>query len=73
MTVADLIREDVVAAGADASVGDLVRQMHDSAVGSVVVTEDARPTGIVTLDDPDVLVKEQERLAAVVEAESPPY
>jgi len=48
MTVADLMREDVVTAGPDATVGALARQMRDEGVGSVVVAADGRPAGIVT-------------------------
>ena len=48
MTVSDLMRTDVVTAGPDAAASDLARQMRDEQVGSVVIVEDVRPTGIVT-------------------------
>jgi CBS domain-containing protein len=48
MTVSDLMREDVVTAGPEATAGELARRMRDENVGSVVVEEDREPTGIVT-------------------------
>lgn len=48
MTVADLMRENVVTAPPDATATDVARQMRDENVGSVVVEDGGRPTGIVT-------------------------
>lgn len=49
MTVADLMRDDVVTARPDESAGDLARRMRDEGVGSVVVVDGAgRPIGLVT-------------------------
>lgn len=48
MTVADLMREDVVTARPDTAVGALARKMQDEFVGSVVIERDGRPVGIVT-------------------------
>lgn len=48
MPIEDLAREDVVSASPETSVPELARQMRDEGVGSVVVTNDASPTGIVT-------------------------
>ncbi|MFC7138145.1 CBS domain-containing protein [Halobaculum litoreum] len=48
MTVSDLMRTDVVTAGPDTTASDLGRDMRDEGVGSVVIVEDGRPTGIVT-------------------------
>jgi len=48
MPIEDLAREDVVSASPETSVPDLARQMRDENVGSVVVENGNRPTGIVT-------------------------
>lgn len=48
MTVSDLMREDVVTASPDESAKTIAKRMRDETVGSVVVVEDDRPTGIVT-------------------------
>ena len=75
MAVADLMRDDVVTARPDESAGELARRMRDEGVRSVVVDEDdGTLAGIVALDDLHVLLAlEQRNLAAVIEAESPPY
>lgn len=41
-------REDVVTADPDATVDDLAARMADEEVGSIVITDDDRPVGIVT-------------------------
>ena len=55
MTVADFMRvllytdkEEVVSAGPDAPIADLSRRMREARVGSVVITENGDPVGIVT-------------------------
>jgi len=48
MTVSDLMREEVVTASPDESVRTVAERMRDETVGSVVVVEDGRPTGIIT-------------------------
>lgn len=48
MTVSDLMRTDVVTARTDTQASELAAMMRDEQVGSVVITEDARPSGIVT-------------------------
>lgn len=42
------MRPDVVSATPRTDVGDLATMMRDESVGSVVITEDRRPVGIVT-------------------------
>lgn len=60
MPIEDLAREDVVSAGPETSVPELARRMRDENVGSVVITNDASPVGIVTDRDltPRVLTEE---------------
>ncbi|WP_295717378.1 putative nucleotidyltransferase substrate binding domain-containing protein [uncultured Halovibrio sp.] len=48
MTVSDLMRTEVVTARADTHASELAARMRDEQVGSVVITEEERPTGIVT-------------------------
>lgn len=48
MTVSDLMRENVVTARPDESVGDVAERMAEENVGSVVVERDGEPEGIVT-------------------------
>lgn len=48
MPIENLAREDVVSASQTASVPELARQMRDESVGSVVITNDGTPVGIVT-------------------------
>lgn len=55
MTVNDIAREDVVQTTPDAVITDVAETMREENVGCVVVTEDGRPTGIVT--DRDVTVR----------------
>lgn len=54
MTVSDLMRADVVTADPDTPATELAIQMREHNVGSVVIEEDGRPTGIVT--DRDLVV-----------------
>ena len=55
MPVADLARDDVVTADAEASVDELASTLKERNVGSVVVTRDDEPVGIVT--DRDLTVR----------------
>jgi CBS domain-containing protein len=48
MAVIDIARTNVVTVGPDATVGAVIRQMHDDSVGSVVVVEDGEPLGLVS-------------------------
>lgn len=48
MPVKDLAREDVVTAGRETPITELARAMRDEHVGSVVITTDDGPVGIVT-------------------------
>lgn len=55
MTVIDIAREEVVTLGPDATVSEAVQRMYGASVGSIVVTEDDRPLGLVT--DRDVAIE----------------
>jgi signal-transduction protein with cAMP-binding, CBS, and nucleotidyltransferase domain len=48
MPIQDLARENVVSARPDTPVSELAQQMRDERVGSVVITNDQTPVGIVT-------------------------
>ncbi|WP_408958494.1 CBS domain-containing protein [Natrinema sp. 74] len=48
MPVENLARSDVITAPPDESIRDLAATMQDEAVGSVVITDDGTPAGIVT-------------------------
>lgn len=48
MTVADIMREDVITVEPSESVREAARRMRDERVGSVVVEDDGRPVGIMT-------------------------
>jgi CBS domain-containing protein len=55
MTVADLMREDVVTTPPDVPINEVATTMRDEVVGSVVVVEDSTPVGLVT--DRDLAVR----------------
>jgi signal-transduction protein with cAMP-binding, CBS, and nucleotidyltransferase domain len=55
MPIEDLAREDVVSASPETSIPELARRMRDESVGSVVITDDDSPTGIVT--DRDLAIR----------------
>lgn len=55
MSIADIARTDVVTADKQTSIEGLAQQMRDEDVGSVVITEDDEPVGIVT--DRDLSVR----------------
>lgn len=48
LPVKDLARDDVVSAGPETLVPELARRMREENVGSIVITDDDRPVGIVT-------------------------
>lgn len=48
MPIQDLARENVVSASPDESVQELAERMHEESVGSIVITNDTEPVGIVT-------------------------
>lgn len=48
MTVTDLATTDVVTASTDTDLPEVVGMMDDHDVGCVVITDDEKPTGIVT-------------------------
>ncbi|MEF8778331.1 MAG: CBS domain-containing protein [Natronomonas sp.] len=48
MPIENLARDEVVSAEPDTAVAELARSMRDESVGSVVITNDGSPTGIVT-------------------------
>lgn len=55
MTVADLMRTDVVTAERETPINEVATQFRDENVGCLVVVEDGRPVGIVT--DRDIAVR----------------
>lgn len=48
MPVIDIARTNVVTAGPDEPVADVVRRMHGESVGSVVVVDEDEPVGLVS-------------------------
>lgn len=54
MKIRDLARDEVVTASPDTSVYEIASLMREKNVGSVVITEDEKPVGIVT--DRDITV-----------------
>lgn len=48
MPLRDLARTDVITAGPETTVPELARLMRDESIGSVVITTDEKPIGIVT-------------------------
>ena len=60
MPIEDLARREVVTASADTAVTDLASTMKEHSVGSVVITEEVTPTGIVTDRDLTVRVLAEE-------------
>jgi CBS domain-containing protein len=55
VTLADLMRRDVVTAAPAADVETLARKMHDADVGCVVIVDDSWPVGLVT--DRDLTIR----------------
>jgi CBS domain-containing protein len=75
VTAGDVMTPDPATAGVDDGVFELIREMAAASARRMpVVADDGTIAGIVTLDDLVVLLADElESLAAVVEAESPPY
>ncbi|OAQ54268.1 signal transduction protein [Natrinema mahii] len=75
MPIDDLARSDVVTAAPDASVEELAATMDREGVGSIVITDDDAPVGIVT--DRDLTVRvladgtDTEQTAADIMTEDP--
>lgn len=69
MPIQDLAREDVVSGGPETSVAKLARAMRDENVGSIVITRDDGPVGIVTDRDLTVKVLAEETNPDVLTAE----
>lgn len=55
MTLADLMREEVVTVSPEVPVNEVATQLREEDVGSAVVVEDGKPIGIVT--DRDISVR----------------
>lgn len=55
MPIAQLARDAVVHASTDTSLHDIAATMRDERIGSVVITDDHRPVGIVT--DRDITIR----------------
>lgn len=74
VTARDVMAEDLFTVDADAGVFETINEMCDAGVRRVPVVDGDRLSGIVTLDDFIVLLSgELENLAAIIQAESPPY
>lgn len=69
MPIEDLARETVVSVSLETPVNELARLMRDENVGSVVITDDETPVGIVTDRDltTRVLTDEPESMAQTAE------
>lgn len=63
MPIQDLARAEVVTASESASIAELAQLMRDETVGSVVITNDDSPVGIVTDRDLTTRVLADEREA----------
>mgnify|MGYP000353097042 FL=1 len=74
VTAEEIMTPDPVTIDVGAGLLDLTARMRDHAVRRMPVTRDDKLVGIVTLDDlVQLLATELSNLAAVIEAESPPY
>jgi CBS domain-containing protein len=75
LTADDIMTDAPVSVSADTGLFEAMRTMHEYSVRRLpVVDESGALTGIVTLDDLIVLLaNEMDNLAAIIEAESPPY
>ncbi|MEF8850993.1 MAG: CBS domain-containing protein [Haloarculaceae archaeon] len=69
MTVRQISRTDVVTADPDTPVPDVAATMNEERIGSVVVTEDGTPVGLVTDRDIGVGVWEHDHPAQVTAAD----
>jgi CBS domain-containing protein len=74
MPARNVMTEDPATVDVDTGIMDLVDTMEEASVRRMPVVDGGELAGIVTLDDLSVLLtSEQQRLADVIEAESPPY
>lgn len=74
VTAEEVMTEDPVTIDRGAGVLDLVETMAEHSVRRIPVVDGEELYGIITLDDLDRLLSdEQQKLADVIEAESPPY
>lgn len=74
MTISKLLIEGVETAGPNATVEALALRLVDAGVGSIIIEEEMKPVGIITLDDLiQLLVTELSNLVDVIEAESTAY
>lgn len=74
VTAEDVMSADPVTVERDAGVFDVIRTMAEHGVRRIPVVDGGDLYGIITLDDLDRLLSdEQHHLARVIEAESPPY
>lgn len=70
----DVMTPDPVTVGRDAGVFELIETMAENSVRRIPVVDGETLYGIITLDDLSRLLSdEQQNLAKVIEAESPPY
>lgn len=74
VTARDVMTEDVVSVEKDAGTFELCSKMCKAGVRRMPIVEDDELVGIITMDDIfQLLADEFQDLAAVIEAESPPY
>jgi CBS domain-containing protein len=75
VTAGDVMTETPTTLAHDAGIMEATRTMQEASVRRMpVVDDDGTLAGIVTLDDLVVLLTDElEHIAAVIEAESPPY
>jgi CBS domain-containing protein len=72
LTARNVMSEDLFTVDIDSDVFTVINEMHDRTVRRVPVLENGDLVGIVTLDDfVGLLAAELEKLAAIIEAESP--
>ncbi|UTF54737.1 CBS domain-containing protein [Natronosalvus rutilus] len=74
LTARDVMTDDPYTAESGDGVFELCAQMREHGVRRMPVVEDGELTGIVTLDDLVVLLKdEMHNISSVIREESPPY
>jgi len=70
----DVMSENPVTVDRDIGVFELIQTMADHSVRRIPVVDGEKLYGIITLDDLDRLLSDEQRiLSEVIEAESPPY
>ncbi|MFB6154472.1 MAG: cyclic nucleotide-binding/CBS domain-containing protein [Haloferacaceae archaeon] len=70
----DILAPHVFSVESDATVFDAVTRMSEEGVRRIPIVDDGELVGIVTLDDLVVLLsREFQRMASVIENESPPW